>query len=595
VEFRVLGPLEFLPADRPVVLGGPKDRILLAVLLLQANLVVPVQRLIDALWDDPPVSARKNVQTHVWGLRRLFAARLGDERIESTAAGYRLRVAEGELDLDRFDRLAAEGQRALAGGDPALAAQLLQEALALWRGAPLLDVPLPVGYQGQLVSLEERRLAATEDRVEAALRLGRDGALVGELRELVSQNPLRERLHAQLMLALYRAGRQADALAAYTAARRVLREELGIEPGPALQSMQQDVLRRAPALELAPATSTFPINQLPPDIADFTGRRVEADRLAALLRDGGAEPAAPAVRTAVTVAVIAGPAGVGKTALGVHVGHLVAEDFPDGILYVNLRGAEEARLAPHEALGAFLRALGVPSDRVPHSVHEQSALFRSLTAGKRHLIVLDNAFDEAQVRPLIPGSVGCAVLVTSRGRLPGLAGAETVVLEVFSARESGTLLSRMLGAQRVHTEPGPADEVARLCGGLPLALRIAGARLAARPAWSIADLVRRLGDERERLAELAVGDLELRAAFESSYRTLAAEEQAMFRALGGVGSDRFDAETAAGLAGTDRRRAERSLDRLADAQLIQMTDSAEHYRLHDLVALFARSQAAAVR
>lgn len=583
MDFLMLGPLEVRLSGRLLPLGGPKDRLMLATLLLQPNRVVPVERLIDAIWDSPPASARKNVQTHIWGLRRLFTSSEGDGRIESTAVGYRLRVGEDELDAERFERLAGQGRRALSEGRPMLAAEVLHQAISLWRGPPLQDVALTPRLQSHVVALEEGRLAAVEDRIEAELRLGRHDALVGELRSLIAQHPLRERLHAQLMLALYRSGRQADALTAYTAARRALLDELGIEPGPGLERLQQDILRRAPALELAPATTSFPINQLPSDLADFTARSRQSEPLTRLLHSeecaGGA---------AVTVAVITGPPGVGKTSLAVHVGHLVAESFPDGILYASLRGPDETRLPAQDAIGGFLRALGVPSERVPDALPERSAFFRSLTAGKQYLIVLDNAFDEAQVRPLIPGSSGCAVLVTSRSRLVGLSAAETVALDVFSPAESAALLSRMLGAQRTNMEPDATEEVARLCGGLPLALRIAGGRLAARPAWPIAGLVRRLSDERERLAEFSAGDLELRTAFESAYHSLSADEQRLLRTLGGFGSDPFDAAAAAHAAGIGAREAGRLLERLADVHLVRVAEIDDRYRLHDLIRLFAR-------
>jgi DNA-binding SARP family transcriptional activator len=578
----MLGPLEVFRGGRPLAVGSPKDRTILALLLIDANRTVPVDRLITSLWERPPASARKNVQTHVWALRKLFAGEGGDGRIDSGRHGYRLRVGPDELDAALFERWVAEGQRALAAGEPHQAGERLRAALALWRGAPLSDVALPDADRGPLVRWAERRRAALEDRIEAELREGLHAGLVAELRELVAADPLRERLWGQLMLALYRCGRQADALAAYGAARAVLRDELGLDPGPALQRLHHEVLNRDPALDLAPATTAYPINQLPADVVDFTGRDKESDLVHAAATGGtGAAPA---------VTVVVGPAGVGKTALAVHLAHQLADDFPDGQLYVDLRGASE-RLPPDQPLGRFLRDLGVPNDRVPPGPDSRAALYRSLLFGKRYLVLLDNAVDEAQVRPLLPGGAGCTVLVTSRNRLAGLTGARTVALDVLGADDARRLLSRVLGPQRTAAEPAAAAEVVRLCGRLPLALRVAGARLVARPSWSVAQLVSRLADERGRLAELAAGDLAVRAAFESSYRALPDAERAVFRALGRLDAAGFDAAAVAGAAGLPPATADRLLERLVDAHLVEPLPPGDRYRLHDLLGLFARDLA----
>jgi DNA-binding SARP family transcriptional activator len=573
VEFRILGPLEVWSGGQPVAVGSPKDRMILGLLLVEANRTVAVDRLIASLWERPPASARKNVQTHVWALRRLFTGTAGDGRIDSGPHGYRLRVGPDELDAALFERWVAEGQRLLAAGEPGKGGERLRAALALWRGAPLCDVPLADSDRGVLVRWEERRRAAVEDRVEAELREGQHAGLVAELHELVALHPLRERLWGQLMLALYRCGRQADALEAYTLARTALRDELGLDPGPALQRLHHDILNRDRALELAPATTAFPINQPPADVVDFTGRANEYDRLhaSATAANGPGSAAAP------PVTVVAGPAGVGKTALAVHLAHQIAEDFPDGQLYADLHGAGPDRLPPDRTLGRFLRDLGVPNGRAPAALEARAALYRSLLFGKRYLILLDNAADEAQVRPLLPGGAGCTVLVTSRDRLAGLTGARTLSLDVPGADDARLLLSRILGPQRTAAEPGPAAEVVRLCGRLPLALRVAGARLAARPAWSLAQLVSRLTDERSRLTELAAGDLEVRAAFESSYQALPEPERAVFEVLGRLDADAFDAAAVAGAAGLPAAAAGRLLERLVDVHLVEVLPPGDRY------------------
>ena len=715
MRFRVLGPLELRDGqDRLVRLGAPKQRTLLAVLLLHANRAVGVDLLVEALWGArPPGSAVAGLRTYVSGLRGVLGmgGAAGAPRIVALPGGYQLTVAGGELDLLVFERCAGEGQRALADGEMAVAAARLGRALGLWRGRAFEDVALGGGLDGELARLQERRLMVVEAWVEACLALGRHGGLVAELRALVVAEPLRERLWGQWMLALYRSGRQAEALAAYQQLRGRLVEELGIEPSPPLQRLQRQILRGDAALapphqqptgngavtlaavmapprqlpadavsstsvwngeprgsvgrllvgfrvrrgwsqeELAdrsgisvrairdlergyverPRSTTVALladalaltdaerapieaavidpdgraggrvnaqpdlargvpRQLPADIEDFTGRDLALERLHA--RMGGRRRGS----TAVVITAAVGKAGVGKTTLAVHAAHQLRPAFPDGQLYVNLRGVEAQALDPAGVLGGFLRALGVDGRLIPDDVDERARLYRSLLADRGVLVLLDNAADAAQVRPLLPGGAGNAVLVTSRSRLAGLTLAEVVDLDVLPAGEAVELLGKLIGADRVGGEPQAAQTIAALCGYLPLALRIVGARLAARPHWRLRRLADRLGAQQRRLDELATGDLEVRASVALSYQGLGAAERRAFRLLGLLEVPDFAPWMLAALLDVAAVEAEEVAERLADAQLLDTVgeDAAGQlrYRFHDLLRLYARERLA---
>jgi DNA-binding SARP family transcriptional activator/tetratricopeptide (TPR) repeat protein/transcriptional regulator with XRE-family HTH domain len=713
VRFRVLGPLELRDgAGRLVRLGAPKQRTLLAVLLLHANRAVGSDVLVEALWGErPPVLAMGGLRTYVSALRRMLGmdATPGAPRIAALPGGYQLTVAAQELDLLVFERCAGEGQRALADRQTALAAAQLGRALGLWRGRAFEDVPLGEGLSGELARLQERRLVVVEEWVEACLALGRHGGLVPELRRLVMAEPLRERLWGQWMLALYRSGRQAEALAAYQQLRGRLVEELGIEPGPPLQQLQRRILRgdvapappvRQPtrdravtistvvprqllpaaagssrgwseksgggvgwllaslrvdrglsqealaersgmsvrairdlergrverprptsialladalaltdaeraAVEAAASAPDGPADahgaarpqparmvprQLPPDIGDFTGRDLALQRLHARVRDRRRGS------TALVITAAVGKAGVGKTTLAVHAAHQLRSVFPDGQLYVNLRGVEAQALDPAEVLGGFLRALGVDGRLLPDDVDERARLYRSLLADRRVLVLLDNAADAAQVGPLLPGGAGNAVLVTSRNRLVELAAAEVIDLDVLPPGQAVELLGKIAGADRVADEPEAARTIAALCGYLPLALRIAGARLAARPHWRLRRLADRLGAHQRRLDELATGDLEVRASVALSYQGLGATERRAFRLLGLLEVPDFAPWMLSALLEVPAARAEEVAERLADAQLLDTIgeDAAGQlrYRFHDLLRLYARERLA---
>jgi DNA-binding SARP family transcriptional activator/predicted negative regulator of RcsB-dependent stress response len=606
-DFGVLGPLRVNGAD--VVLAA-KQRIVLAVLLLHANRVVPVNVLMDALWDEaPPPSARATLQGYVKQLRHKGGAGVGG-RVVTRSPGYLLSVGAGELDLDVFTELCDRARSAAAAGEWAGAAALLEEALGLWRGDPLADVPSAWVQQAEVPRLAELRMRAVQARVEADLRLGRHGELVAELRGLVGGEPLREGLHGQLMLALYRCGRQAEALEVFRGIDRQLRAELGVCPGPELQQLHQRILAADPELAgglrsavVAQTAGPAPLAggqrragrlvvpaQLPPDTADFTGRGEQVKLLCDLL-DRRLDADRPG---AVVISAVAGMGGIGKTALAVHVAHRLRERFPDGQVYVSLQGATSP-LRPTEVLARLLRDLGEVDETIPAGEEERTARYRSLLAGRTMLIVLDDARDAAQVRPLLPGSAGCAVIVTSRGMLAGLAGAAQLSLDALDDDEARELFTAIIGAKRAAAEPAAAAAVLECCAGLPLAIRIAASRLASRPAWSIEQLAARLASEQSRLAELAAGDLGVRATFAVSYQALAtapaarasaADPARVFRLLGLPGMAELSLPAIAALTGQKPGQVAAALDTLTDVHLLQ-SPAPDRYRLHDLLRSYA--------
>ncbi|MEU8844383.1 BTAD domain-containing putative transcriptional regulator [Streptomyces roseus] len=606
-EFRLLGPVEAWSDEGQLAIEGRKPRALLAALLLERGQVVSAETLIDRVWGDfPPDSARTLVQTYVWVLRRA----LGDV-IETRPAGYRIRVASAATDRDRFAELTAQGSAAAADGRHAEAAALFTQGLGLWRGPALGGIGGALGVVA--AGLDEARLAVMEQRVQAQLAAGTQVDLA-ELRALVAAHPTRERARTHLMQALYRAGRHAEALEVFAQGRQALAAELGVEPGPDLQALHVSILRagsaptgHAPAPTAArvpeaeggaggergdgdPAAVPVPA-LLPPATADFTAR---ARPLAELVRHlvGAGRGNAP-TRTAPSVCVVSGTGGVGKSALAVEAAHRTAEAYPDGHLYADLSGAT-APANPEEVLARFLRALGRP---VPDSLHERVDLYRTTLAGRRMLLVLDDAGCEAQVRPLLPGTASCAVLVTSRSRLPALTGVHRIELDVLGPAEAVALLARVAGAERVAAEPAAARCIARLCGRLPLALRTAGARLATRRHWTLRTMVERLSDEHRRLDELAVGDIAVRASVALSYEALDDRARRAFRLLGALGVPDFAPWLVTALLDTDARTADDTVERLTDAHLLSVASGGHgvglRYRLHDLHRVYAAERAAA--
>jgi DNA-binding SARP family transcriptional activator len=551
VEFRVLGPLEVVDAGRPVRLGGPQASTALAALLLAGGAVVAVGELIDALWDgEPPPTATHQVHKTIAGLR----ARLPG-LIETVGTGYRL---DADTDLARFTDLAATGT--LPG---------LTAALALWRGPALAGIDSRA-LRSAAARLDDHRLAVLEASVELRLAAGDAAGLAVELPALVAANPLRETPRRQLMVALYRCGRQADALAVYAQTRALLADELGVDPGPDLARVHQQVLRADPALDRpGPAACTLPY-----DLPDFAGRTADLDRLLD-----------PASTGAVVISAIDGMAGIGKTALAVHAAHRLAGRYPDGQLFCDLHAhtAGSPPLTPEAALERLLRMLGVPPEAIPEDLDGRAARWRAELAGRQVLVVLDNAADPAQVRPLLPGSPRSLVLVTSRRRLGVLEGATVLSLDVLAPAEARALFASVSG----RAEDPAAAEVVELCGRLPLAIRIAATRLAHRPEWTVAELAARL---RGPLAELSFGDRGVGPAFALSYQQLAPAERRLFRLLGRHPGTDFDAWSAAALAGTTPDRARTLLEALVDAHLLRPY-GAGRYTFHDLLRSYAREVA----
>ncbi|UPK74191.1 NB-ARC domain-containing protein [Nocardioidaceae bacterium SCSIO 66511] len=557
----------------PLTIPAPKQKRLLAVLLASGTEWVTTDRLIDVLWSgEPPRSARSNLHVYVYRLRGV----LGEDRIEHRDGGYRLAVDPEETDAGRFELLAASGS--------------YHEALALWRGEPYVGVTDMEVVREEAARLDELRLNTLEARIDDDLRHGLHTELVAELTNIVTQHPLRERFSGQLMLALYRAGRASHALEVYSSLRTQLVEELGTEPGKPLRELQQAILAEDPELEGTPKpnapTHTVPA-ELPPAIGSFSGRNNELERVGAMLTDAR-EPSVPVV-------AIAGPGGIGKSALAVQAAHTVADAFPDGQLYVNLQGATPGMrpLQSREVLERLLRSLGDADFDAPRDVDEASARLRTLTADRKILVVLDDVVDSAQVRPLLPGGKGCGVLVTSRSVLASLDGAVTHQLDALDDAEATDLLGRVMGVDRLHAEPEAAQELAALCDRLPLALCIAGAKLNRRPNWPIAELVRRLADEQRRLDELELPDRAVRASFTVSITDVGPDAARMFRLLGLLAGPDFGVPVAAALAEVADVEAERLLDELVDAQLAD-SRTPGRFRLHDLLRLFARDQAYAV-
>jgi DNA-binding SARP family transcriptional activator len=583
MDFEVLGPLRVRQGEQPVQLSAPMPRMVLGVLLTRANTPVPVDVLVDALWAGQRDSrAAKKLQLHVHRLRRV----LGDPaRIRFEHGGYTLRVHPGELDAERFESALAEGSDA---EQPARAVALLRSALQLWRGDPFSDITdLPL-LRAEADRLTECRLTGLAQLYTAELARGHANVIIPELVELAARHPMREQLQGLLMTALYQAGRQAEALEVYHRTRSTLVEQLGLEPGNELQRLEHAILTGDPVLEAPTAPSITPA-QLPADITDFTARTAQLAAVQHL--------AATADQSATVLVAITGKAGVGKTTLAVHAAHRLRVHYPDGQLFVNLRGAEAHPLAPADVLARFLRSLGVDRMAIPDDAEERAALYRSRLAGRRLLILLDNAECEAQLRPLLPGTPGCAVLVTSRTRLAGLNGARLVDLDIFEPDQAVDLLARVAGPQRVAAEPAAAREIVRLCGFLPLAVRVAGARLGARPHWPLSRLEADLTDEHHRLDKLRLGDLEVRASLALSYDSLDVIAQRAFRLLGLLEIRDFTPWVAAALLDVPQATAEELVDTLVDMHLLDVAgpdaSGQLRYRFHDLLRAYAREVLAA--
>jgi DNA-binding SARP family transcriptional activator len=674
MRFRMLGPLEVWSEEGWMAISAPKWRSLLACLLLRRGQLVSTDSLILELWgDNPPAKANNLVSIYVHRLRRLIGDTEGRTLVHR-APGYMLRVGPDDTDMQEFESLVADGRSALAA-DPESAAGLLTEALGLWRGPLLADVPQSALITTEAERADELRLAASELRIEADLACGRSAQVIPELRRLVAENRIREGLWLLLMRALDEAGRHAEALETYTQARQAISEELGVDPGAELQRLYADLLaadassasasapsrkrpgRTEPAAKtdravrdplqtgapgagpgrdeadadetdadiplgevpgtisigtfaepaLAPVAAALvqstaaegpagpPIprpTQLPADIGDFTGREVHVRHLCGMLVQESAGSSG-----AVRIAVVAGAAGLGKTTLAVHAAHQVRDQFPDGQLYVDLSGASSQPVAPGEVLARFLRDLGVEGDKVPVGDDERAALYRTRLTGRRVLIVLDNARDAAQVRPLLPGSASCAVLVTTRRRPTDLASTRFVDLNVLEDDEALALFTRVVGDERPAAEPDATAEVLLACAGLPLAIRICAARLAARQRWKIATMANRLRNEQRRLDEMKTGDLAVRASFQVTYESLqtvgyGTDSARAFRLLGLWQGPSISLPAAAALLGEPEDDIAEALETLVDANLLE-SPAPDCYRFHDLLRFYATERARA--
>ncbi|MFB9903149.1 AfsR/SARP family transcriptional regulator [Allokutzneria oryzae] len=575
VEFRLFGGVEARVDGELVDLGHARRQCVLVALLVEANHPVSVEQLIDRVWSDcPPNRARNALHGYLARLRNAGV------EIDRGPGGYRVVVDELSVDLHRFRHLLALARAAEDDRAP----DLYQQALGLWQGEPFAGLDTP-WLSTVRAALDTERETAELDYTDVRLHRGQHADLVPVLAAQAERRPLDERLAAQLMLALYRCGRQAEALKHYERTRVCLADELGADPSPPLRQVHHQILVGDPDL-LRPAPSTVapvaPRSDLPGDVADFTGR---ADEVRQLL------DAASAGAT-VVISAIDGMAGIGKTTLALRAAHQLADRYPDGQLFLNLHGHTEGRapVEPATALASLLRAVGVPIEQIPDSVEERASRWRAELADREVLVVLDNAADAAQVRPLLPGAAGSLTLVTSRRRLVDLDTACSVSLDLLPPADAVTLFTRIAGQRRVAAEPDAVAEVARLCGYLPLALRIAAARLRTRPAWSVSHLASRLGDEQRRLAELSAGDRSVAAAFTLSYQHLTSAQQRLFRLLGLVPGPHWDAYLAAALTDTSVTEAEDGLEQLLDVHLLTQP-APGRYQFHDLLGEHARAVA----
>jgi DNA-binding SARP family transcriptional activator/tetratricopeptide (TPR) repeat protein len=679
VMFRLLGPLEVRVGEQWEGIGAPKWRSLLAALLINSGQIVSTETLIDEVWgDDEPAKAANLVSIYVLRLRRLIGDTSSSVLI-TRSPGYLLRAAPEAVDSQLFEKMVRDGRRSLANGEAVRAAEQLAEAVALWRGSPLADVPRSQMVEAEADRLTELKLDADELRITAELACGGHGQVVPELRRLLANNQLREGLWLLLMKALDGSGRHAEALDAYGQARKVISNELGVDPGPELRRLYAELLAAdsasasgqppggpagtilagsvaattspppkakpvpeptAPKASKIPETATpesarpgttpgessqdqaqpgqpqevtpsaqaaeaadssgpaaarlatqFPA-QLPTDIADFTGREEQVQHLSDLLASASDDDSG-----AVRIALVAGYGGLGKTSLAVHAAHRVRSKFPDGQLYVDLLGATPHPLAPADVLARFLRDLGVDGREIPLDEAERAARYRTSLAGRRVLVVLDNARDAAQVRPLLPGSASCAVLITTRSRMPDLASSELVDLNVLDDDEALTLFTRIVGDKRAAAEPEATAELLLACAGLPLAIRICAARVATRRGWTIRTMADRLRDEHRRLDEMAVGDMAVRASFEVSFAALPTVKRGVnpadaFRLLGLWHGPTISCAAAAALFGASEDRAIDALELLVDANLLECV-ATDRYKFHDLLRVYAYERAVA--
>ncbi|MEG8179851.1 AfsR family transcriptional regulator [Nocardia terpenica] len=601
MEFLILGPLVVRSGGCEVVVSAPRQRIVLAALLLSPNRVVSVERIAELVWDEAlPPSAAATIRTYVMRLRQVLGA-AGAERIQTRAPGYLLRVQDGDTDLGRFlaHRRAA---KALAGtGDTEAAVEELDRGLSLWRHDPFLDVPCPRLHESEGVHLRELRLQTVGWRMDLQLGLNRHAEVLPELRRIVREQPLNEAFVGRLMLALSRVGQQPEALALYQRVRADLIGQFGMEPGTELREIQTRILRGDPA----PITTSTPVArgdtpppadeaesatgdvptpaQLPPETPDFVGRRVETRELHDLLTEPRRRGAA---------VIITGPAGIGKTGLLLRVAHAARADFPDGQLYASLEGPDGSAIDPARIAQRFLIGLGVSRRSIPEDGPDRLALYRSIIAQRRILVVLDDVGDAARVRPLLPGSGASRVLIAGRAGRTDLDGSHTVVLDPLPDAIALNLLAGIIGRDRVDAEPAAARAIVHACSGIPLALRITGLRLHNRPDRSLGDTSHRLADPERLLDELQIGDITMRSALDRVYNTLprhsreGADLRTAFRWLGMIAGRCIRPQAVAILLECTPTHAEELLEDLTDNHLLRPLCPG-HYTMDRLSSAYA--------
>ncbi len=602
VEFRLLGPLEVLGRGGMHEVTSARQRIVLCTLLLHVDRAVPFAPLVDAVWNEsPPVTARSQLQTCISGLRRQLAEIHAGSEILTRPMGYMMVVNGDILDIQQFEQLVGKGRAEAAGGHKEEAVQDLRAALALWRG------PAAAGLDSEMVQaiatrLNENRIGVLEECIDLELALGRHHGLTGELGELVRQYPMREKIRAQHMLSLYRSARSADALESFREARQIFTEELGLDPGEDLRRLERAILSNDKALDLEPAArpgspwadQNVPAApcQLPAAIADFTGRQDVQHELTELLSAGPDDEGTKYL----PVVALTGKGGVGKTALALQVAYAVRAHYPDGQLFAELTGPDGQPAGIHGLLAQFLRALGLPPGSLPTELAERIAAYRTALGDRRVLIVLDNASGVGQVVQLIPGCPNCAVVITSRNHLSGLPGVHDVEVRDLDEQASVELLAKIIGPARVRAEQESALALVRLCGCLPLALRIVAAKLATRAHWGLQKMVQRMTDDERRLDELALGGTGIRATLMLSCNELSMRARQLFRRLSLLGTADFAAWVSGPLLDLDAGAAGDFLDTLIEARLVEvwMTEGGSpRFRLHDLVRIYAQERIAA--
>lgn len=587
--FQLLGALKVTLNGNRIDVDGLRQQRLLATLLLDANRVVGADHLIEAMWaGEPPATARRQLHNAVAAVRRSFAS--AKHIVVKDGPGYRIQIDSQAVDAHRFTSMIARA--AVAGARATTAVELLESALALWEGPALSGLNSPV-LDIAAAKLEEKRLSATEQLLTLRLDRGDAAVLVPQLAELVSQHPLRSETRRLLILALYHTGRKAEALSVYDQGRRLLRDEIGVDPGVRLRELHERILRDelpVPRQRTESVAGDRPAVRptrsfLPYDTAHFTGRDDELRRLAT---------PHSTTDTALRIVAIDGMAGVGKTTLAVRLAHQLAQHYPDGQLFIDLHGHTDGQppLDPDAALERLLLDFGLTPAEIPRDSGQRAVRWRAEVARRRILVVLDNAVDSSQVRGLLPGTGTAQVIITSRHRLAGLDGATSCSLDVFPAADAAALFTRIVGADRIGDRPAAVHEIVALCGQLPLAVGIAASRFHSRPAWSLDHLIVRLRERHERLSVLSFGDRCVATPFEVSYRSLTAQQRTVFRVLGFTMrlGEEFDAATAATLLTMSVAQADRLLEELFDAHMIGQR-TVGRYHFHELLQEHARAKA----